>query len=290
MHIWILCNEAAGRSLSDDTLRELVLAAGHTVADLVTTSRVSRPPQRQDVDLIVAAGGDGTVATVATISARTSIPMGILPLGTANNIANSLRLGDDVQRLVTGWNHARRVPLDLGDARARAKHWVVVEGIGCGLIPAGIEAAQQALETSKAEPAVELAVAVEIFYDVLKHLEPVRRTITIDGKPISEPLLMLEILNIASVGPNLVLAPDASALDGKLDVVLAGPQHRSELLAYLESRIRNTDRRLSLPSYRACHVHIESCEMVHIDDELVDTCDLGDIDVTMQAGVATVLL
>ena len=290
MNIWILCNEAAGRSLSDDTLRELVLAAGHTVTELVTTSRANGGMQHQGVDLIVAAGGDGTVATVATISARTSIPMGILPLGTANNIAKSLGLGDDVQRLVAGWNHARRVPLDLGHARAGAKHWVVVEGLGCGLIPAGIAAAERGLASSNAHPAVELSAAVEIFYDVLKRLEPVRRTITIDGKPISEPLLMLEILNMSSVGPNLVLAPDASALDGKFDVVLAGPEHRSELLAYLESRIRKTERRLSLPSYRACHVHIESCEVVHIDDERVDTCELGEIDVAMQAGVATVLL
>ena len=43
-----------------------------------------------DLDLVVAAGGDGTVATAAGIAARTSTALAILPLGTANNIATSL--------------------------------------------------------------------------------------------------------------------------------------------------------------------------------------------------------
>jgi diacylglycerol kinase family enzyme len=101
---------------------------------------------------------------------------------------------------------------------------------------------------------------------------------------------MAEVLNMPAVGPNLVLAPDATPFDGQFDVVLAQEKHRADLIAYLESRIRGEEHRLSLPTYRARHVRIESRNEVHIDDERVDASGLGAIEVSMRPGAATVLL
>jgi diacylglycerol kinase (ATP) len=290
VNVWILCNEDAGRSLSDKDLRELAANAGHTVVDLVSPKKAQTRPPDHGVDLIVAAGGDGTVATAASLAATTSTPFAILPLGTANNIATSLGIDRGVPELISSWHRAGRVPFDLGHARAGSKEWLVVEGLGGGLIPAGIAAAQRALESVEAPPSVELVAAVQLFYNVLTELEPVRRTITVDGRQLSEELLMFEVLNIRSVGPNLVLAPDATPSDGLFDVILAGPAHRTDLLEYLESRIHNNDRRLSLPSYRARHVHIDSCEDLHIDDERIDTCSSEGIDISVAPGAATLLM
>src|SRR5262245_42310398 len=130
MNVVILANEDAGRGLSDADLRLLVQEAGHTVIDVVTDFDADMRVPPKGVDLLVAAGGDGTVATVAAIAARASIPMAILPLGTANNIATGLGLGSDIPHLVARWTDARRMPLDLGRARAGGKEWIVVEGIG----------------------------------------------------------------------------------------------------------------------------------------------------------------
>lgn len=290
VNVVILANEEAGRGLSDVDLRLVVQDGGHTVVDVVTNFDADvRVPDRA-VDLFVAAGGDGTVATVAAISARRRMAMAILPLGTANNIATSLGLGNDIAHLVARWAHARPTPLDLGCARAGAKEWLVVEGIGSGLIPAGIAAAGPLLEHTSAHPVVEVEKAVEIFRDVLANQQPVPITISIDNRQLSEPLLMVEVLNMPAIGPNLVLAPDATPFDGEFDVVVARPKHRADLLAYLEARIRDEEHRLSLPVYRGHHVRIESCNEVHIDDERVDTCGDGAIDVSMRAGAATVLL
>ncbi len=290
MKVWVLRNEDAGRSLSDATLRQLVQEAGHTVVDFVNAKDAEASPPPHAIDLIVAAGGDGTVETAASLVAGTPTPLAILPLGTANNIATSLGMDADIPQLISSWHRARRVPLDLGQVRARSKVWLSVEGVGGGFLPAGIAAAQRALESADAHPTVEVATAVGVFYDVMKTLKPVLRTITIDGARISEELLMFEVLNIRSVGPNLVLAPDANPSDGFFDVILAGPSHRTELLEYLESRIRQENRRLALPCHRARHVHLDSCEELHIDDERIDTCDLGGIDITVIPGAATLLI
>jgi diacylglycerol kinase family enzyme len=290
VNVWILCNEDSGRSLSDANLRQLVQHAGHTVVDLVTKKNVKTRPPRRGVDLIVAAGGDGTVKIGVSLVAGTSTPLAVLPLGTANNIATSLGIAADVPQLISSWDRARRVPIDLGYARAGSKEWLVVEGVGGGLIPAGIAAAERALESADSHPVVEVAAAVRVFYDVLEKLTPMRRTITIDGERFSEELLMFEVLNMRSVGPNLVLAPDANLSDGLFDVILAGPAHRAELLDYLESRIDEKERRVSLPCYRARQVHIDSCEELHIDDERVDMSEAEGIEMNVAAGAAMVLM
>ncbi len=73
---------------------------------------------------------------------ESSATLAILPLGTANNIATSLGLNAPVPELIASWSTARRVPFDLGYARAASKEWLVVEGVGGGLVPAGIARAQ----------------------------------------------------------------------------------------------------------------------------------------------------
>jgi diacylglycerol kinase (ATP) len=290
VNVWILCNEDAGRSISNNLLRDLVVQSGHTVVNLVRAHDADASPLGEDVDLVVAAGGDGTVATAAGVAANCSKPLAILPLGTANNIAASLRLGEDVRGLISSWSRARPAAFDLGCAWAGSKKWLVVEGIGAGWIAAGIAAAQRTPELdASAHPVVEVARAVGVFRDVLDRLEPARRTITINGKRFQDDFLLVEALNIRSVGPNLELAPGADPADGAFDVVLATPSHRAQLVAYCESRLTGHAGRLSLPTYRAHHVHIDGCEELHIDDELVGVGEPGGVALSVSPAAITVL-
>ena len=290
MRVWILSNKDAGRSLSNDALRELAMHAGHSVVGLVNTKRDDIQPPQGGIDLIVAAGGDGTVATAAELSVDASTPFAILPLGTANNIAASLDLSRDVPQLIASWDRARPIPFDLAHARARSKEWLIVEGVGGGLLPAGIAAAKPALDYAEAHPSHEVAAAVRLFSRALKDLPAVRRTITIDGVPLTRDLLMFEVLNIRSVGPNLVFAPTASPSDGMFDVVMAGPEHRVDLLNYFESLSRDDDAEVILPHYRARDIRLDSCEELHMDGEVVDVRGLGEIEITVEPSATTVLI
>jgi diacylglycerol kinase family enzyme len=224
------------------------------------------------------------------MSVDASTPFAILPLGTANNIAASLNLRRDVPQLISSWERARPVPFDLGHARTQSKEWLIVEGVGGGLLPAGIAAAKPALDYAEAHPSHEVAAAVRLFSKALKELRPVRRTITVDGMPLTRDLLMFEVLNIRSVGPNLMFAPTASPSDGMFDVIMAGPEHRSDLLQYFESRSRDDDAALILPHYRARNIRVDAREELHIDDEVVDGRGLGEIDITVEPGATTVLI
>jgi diacylglycerol kinase (ATP) len=291
VNVWILCNEDAGRGLSADDLKALVEKAGHSVVGVAKAYDDQSPLPSGQPDLVVAAGGDGTVATVANIARKTSAALAILPLGTANNIATSLGVSAPTPELVRSWSTARRAPFDLGFAHAAQKHWLVAEGVGGGLVPAGIARAQQNRRgRGDLAPAAEVAAAVRSFRDALADLEPCPWTLVADGKTISGEFLLVEALNIRSIGPNLVLGPDAIPFDGYFDVVMARECHREKLLLYLEQRALGRDARLALPSCRAREVSIEGCTELHIDDERVDTCALGPMSIRIEPAAIDVLL
>ena len=290
MNVWILCNEDAGRGFSRQDLKKLVERAGHTVVSVANQYAEGASLPDEPIDVVVAAGGDGTVATAAGIASRLGASLAILPLGTANNIATSLGVKAEVTDLIAAWPTTRRVPFDLGCARARSKEWRIVEGVGGGLVPAGIARAKAEQTTREAmSPEAEVATAIRAFRDALVDLTPRPWTITLDGREIADEFLLVEVLNIRSIGPNLVFAPDADPSDGCFDIILANERHRKELLTYLEQRADGRDTRLALPRLRAREVVIATCTELHIDDERVDACELGEISIRIEPAI-TVLV
>ena len=69
------------------------------------------------IDIAVAAGGDGLVGGVITHIAESGLPLGILPLGTANDIARSLNIPQDLRRAAEVIAQGRGQEIDIGTAR-----------------------------------------------------------------------------------------------------------------------------------------------------------------------------
>ena len=70
--------------------------------------------REQGYDLVVAAGGDGTVGAVATHLAGSELPLAILPLGTANDVARSLYLPMDIAEACVAIAGALPMDIDVG--------------------------------------------------------------------------------------------------------------------------------------------------------------------------------
>jgi diacylglycerol kinase family enzyme len=223
----------------------------------------------------VAAGGDGTVAAPAKAVAGTDIPLAILPLGTANNIAKSLKVCGALPDVIAGWQRAVRLPFDLGAASGNDEDFLFVEGVGAGLIPAGISAASHAPADDVADAAATVAADLRRYYEVMLHMAPCRVSLAADGTDISGEYLVVEVLNIPSVGPNIVFSPDVTPSDGFLSVVTAGEEHRAALLSYLESRIAGRAQQLSLLTRLARTVEIDGGGILHLDDETQRAAELG---------------
>ena len=290
MKISLLYNESAGEGISSDDLKDQIERGGHqvvqTVQRKVDISRVLDSP----ADVIVAAGGDGTIASAAKAVAGSGIPLAILPLGTANNIARSLGIDGALPELIEGWRHAVRVPFDLGTASRKHEDVAFVEGVGGGLIPAGISAAKKSTDGDHDDVAAQVAADIRHYYDVLVGMKPCRFTLSADGTDVSGDYLVVEILNIRSIGPNIVFSPDVTASDGFLSVVTAGEAHRGALLTYLEQRMAGMPGQLSLPSRRATRVEIDGCGALHLDDESEPAASVGALSLRIRPAALQVLV
>lgn len=101
-------------------LAGLLAAAGVSLMHDVTVVAPAAVPQvlRQSLDLkpdlLVVGGGDGTVTTAAAMLAHRDVALGVLPLGTTNNVARSLGLPLTVRGAVTALARARVAEVDLG--------------------------------------------------------------------------------------------------------------------------------------------------------------------------------
>ena len=90
MRICLYWNHTAGGGLTLDRLTSVIERAGHRWCARSTMSRIC-PAHLGDAECVVVAGGDGTVARAGRVLAGGPVPLAILPLGTANNIAQQSR-------------------------------------------------------------------------------------------------------------------------------------------------------------------------------------------------------
>jgi diacylglycerol kinase family enzyme len=146
-----------------------------------------------------------------------------------------------------------------------------LEGVGLGLFARTMCLVDERAASGRIEPAEgEAALTRDLRYlaRALDQLQPQSWQIEADGADRSGEYLLCEVMNIRSVGPNLVLAPDADSGDGLLDLVLARPGDRHQLQAYLAARIAGREASLDLEVERVQRVRIVAGgQEVQVDDE-----------------------
>lgn len=79
-------------------------------------------------DLVIVLGGDGTISEVVNTLAETSVPLGVIPCGTANVFANELQIPSDVKKACKIIADAKVEIIDLG--KAGGQFFVLMAGIG----------------------------------------------------------------------------------------------------------------------------------------------------------------
>jgi diacylglycerol kinase family enzyme len=270
-------------------IRELIETSGHEIVRVFDREAAIAELLDERTELVVAAGGDGTVSAAARLLCGRPVPLAILPLGTANNIAKTL-LGDaSCEQLVSGWNSARRRRVDVGVVRGAWGERRFLEAVGVGLVPTSIVSTKDE-PLSGSDVASNLADAIERYAQVLSAFEPRRWTLRLDGEETTGDVILAEVLNTRSVGPNIVLSEDADPSDGYFSVVTAGEEHRDELTQYLSDRLEGREHRLSLPARRARHIELRGQGDTHVDDELVRSAIPGALSINIEPGAVEVLI
>lgn len=210
----LIHNEKAGDKRHErETLVELLERAGYSVSYFPAKHCDLGEVLGHPAEIIVSAGGDGTVARVVREARSDGPPIAVLPLGTANNIARSLGIGGPIEDLVAGWSEARDRPYYPISASGPWGTRRLTEGVGFG-------AFEQAMHEIPRK--YRVARAREFVRKIVIEAPPENLEIGIEDETIAGRFAVLEITAIPLIGPRLPIAPEADPSDRDLDICFVG--------------------------------------------------------------------
>lgn len=164
-------------------------------------------------DVFIAAGGDGTVHTVAAELVGSNKILGVLPLGSGNGFANEFGFKMNVRSLLADIRKAESVNIDVIEINENL--CLNVAGIG---LDSFVAHSFNNLKLRGFLPYVWLT------FKTFLALRPFHVTIKSGGEVIvSEKLFVLTIANTRQFGNNAFIAPEAKPNDGIIDIVLIKP-------------------------------------------------------------------
>ncbi|WP_253259562.1 diacylglycerol/lipid kinase family protein [Subtercola boreus] len=189
---------------------------------LVTASAIS-----DGADVVMAAGGDGTVRAVAEALRGSGVPLALLPSGTGNLLARNLDLTMDFDEgiglMFTGYDR----DIDLGliefgpaGAAATSTHvFLVIAGLG-------IDAKMIANTNTKLKKAVGWLAYVDGGIRALPELHSIKMAVSIDGEEPWRDVSSHSVMagNCGLLPGGILLMPDAKPDDGVLDFMALRPQ------------------------------------------------------------------
>ena len=228
----LLVNPTAGKGRAAGTVAavtERLRADGSNVAILVgkdasDAQALARQAMADGVDAVVALGGDGMVHLALNVVAGTDTPLGIIPAGTGNDLANTLGLPskDPVaaaavvsEKLKTGGR-----PMDavrVGDK------W-----FGC-VLGAGFDSRVNDRANRMSWPRGRMRYNIAILGE-LRVFKPLPFVLELDGERWETEAMLVAVGNAKSYGAGMKVTPDAEVDDGLVDVQVLGPVSKPEFL------------------------------------------------------------
>jgi diacylglycerol kinase (ATP) len=186
------------------------------------------------VDLVVIAGGDGTLNHAASALHETGLPFDVLPLGTANDFARTIGLPRDLTRAAQIIIDGHQRPIDLGEVNGHFFFNVASIGFSAAL------ARELTAEAKKRWGTFGYALAA---LNLLRQSRPFTVEIDHDGTVETVRTVQVSVGNGRFYGGGLAVDLDAAPDDGRLDVYSLEVDHWWELIALAPSLRRGTHKR-----------------------------------------------
>ena len=222
----------------------------------------------EPADLVVALGGDGTIGQVMTWLAGRDTPVGILPSGTANNIARTLGIWGDAETIIGDWARTPIRSFDVWQVRDDSRTVRFVEAFGGGFIGHLIESGS-VVEKPSLILGGSLDRARHLLSEVVAAEQAADWGVEVDGVDRSGRYIGVEAMSIRSIGPNATFAPTADPGDGLIDLVLVGADDRGPLLdgiAAMASDVQAEWPTLESIAGREVRLTPPSGVSLHVDD------------------------
>lgn len=249
------------------------------------------------MDMVAVAGGDGTVRKMAKHLLTRKLhhkqfPVGVIPMGTANNISKTLELhGQPVEEIMSSWKNRNTKAFDVGSINGLDKTCLFLESFGFGLFPY-LMLEMEKLKLPSSMPAQQqLTTALQVLLRIVNTYEAKACSLFIDGEDYSGKYIMAEVMNTKSIGPNLLLCPDSDPGDGTFEVVVIAEEDREKLAAYLQEKINGNDPEYDFNPVKATQVEISwDGRHVHVDDEILRPAKKKKMNIALRPGLISFLV
>lgn len=223
----------------------------------------------QGADIVIAAGGDGTVRCVAEVLAGGDTPMGLLPLGTGNLLARNLGMDvTDYDGAMAGALIGAERKIDVVRARRsdpdKEQLFLVMAGVG-------YDATIMADTNEDLKDKVGWLAYVDAGIRNLPG-KPVKATVVIDGQTVvHRGVRSVMVGNCGKVQGNLEIFPDAKVDDGLLDIAVLAPHHGRlgwlSVLAGILGKGRNRDTAVEYFQGKAVEITLEHADNYQLDGD-----------------------
>lgn len=245
-----------------ESLRRAGMLVEHLTSHSAEESQEAVRQRRESIDLVIMGGGDGTIRSMAGTLLDCGLALGVLPLGTANDLARSLGVPRQLDEAfaVLASNHRRRI--DVGEVNGAYFFNVANMGLGVHVTE-------------------ELNGEVKKRWGVFSYLRALCRaiarrdrfsvTMTLDGKRVRLRSMQLAVGNGRYYGGGNVVHEQASIDSGLLCLYSIRPQRVRDFLLLaplLRNGRQHTDQRVYCATGRDIHISTGSRKMeVHADGE-----------------------
>jgi diacylglycerol kinase (ATP) len=245
----------------------------------------------EKVDFIVSAGGDGTVRKLTTqlldrkLSEKTW-PIALLPLGTANNIAQTLEINGSTEEIIESWHNSDIKLFDVGRIRNLPKIEFFLESLGYGIFPYLIKKMKKVEKREDQTPEEEIKTALEILREIIFSYEPKQCHLTIDGVDHSGKFLMAEVMNTKLIGPNLFLSPYGDPGDGEFEIVLIPESDKEKLASYIDNKLKGIEVPYTFYQLKGKEISISwDGTHMHVDDGMIKIDKNVEIEIELRKGL-----
>lgn len=189
-------------------------------------AQMARDAIADGADVVIAAGGDGTVRFVAEELESTDVTLAIVPMGTGNLLARNLKIPlDDHRACINTAIHGATREIDTVTIKLEGTNGKVTKNTSLVIAGAGIDAEVMGDTRDDLKARAGWLAYGEAG---MRHLPGQRKEISVSldgGAPQKRKVRSVMVANCGELTAGMDFVPDARFDDGLLDVVLLSPRH-----------------------------------------------------------------
>lgn len=211
------------------------------------------------VEIVVSAGGDGTVNEIAGALSHTATTLGILPLGSGNGLARSLGIPQDVEAAMKIISDGHKMTCDRGIVNNIPFYCTFGVGFDAAV-------SEKFATMNRRGRITYIRSALREFLNYKS--QPY--AISVNGTVITEQAFLIAVCNASQYGNNAYIAPHAKLTDGLLDItVVHSGSPLSTILVGVDLLTGYLDRNTQIETFRVSAATITrlNCGPAHIDGD-----------------------